>query len=118
MGLMFGIASTAGVMVRAVRELRRQIGTLRALGLGHMRFSVTHLPPAVLLFTASVERPPGGAGRSTVTYPIVAASASQRSALKPELDTGSTTPSENTITSRPEGVVATPSFWRRSRRTG
>ena len=33
MGLIVGIAGTAVVMVRAVRERRRQIGTLRALGL-------------------------------------------------------------------------------------
>jgi putative ABC transport system permease protein len=34
MGLIVGIAGTAVVMVRAVRERRRQIGTLRALGFG------------------------------------------------------------------------------------
>jgi putative ABC transport system permease protein len=34
MGLVVGIAGTAVVMVRAVRERRRQIGTLRALGFG------------------------------------------------------------------------------------
>ena len=34
MGLIVGIAGTAVVMIRAVRERRRQIGTLRALGFG------------------------------------------------------------------------------------
>jgi putative ABC transport system permease protein len=34
MGLIVGIAGTAVVMVRAVRERRRQIGTLRAIGFG------------------------------------------------------------------------------------
>jgi putative ABC transport system permease protein len=34
MGLIVGIAGTGVVMVRAVRERRRQIGTLRALGFG------------------------------------------------------------------------------------
>jgi putative ABC transport system permease protein len=34
LGLIVGIAGTAVVMVRAVRERRRQIGTLRALGFG------------------------------------------------------------------------------------
>jgi putative ABC transport system permease protein len=34
MGLVVGIAGTAVVMIRAVRERRRQIGTLRALGFG------------------------------------------------------------------------------------
>jgi putative ABC transport system permease protein len=34
MGLLVGIAGTAVVMVRAVRERRRQIGTLRAIGFG------------------------------------------------------------------------------------
>ena len=34
MGLIVGIAGIAVVMVRAVRERRRQIGTLRALGFG------------------------------------------------------------------------------------
>ena len=34
LGLVVGIAGTAVVMVRAVRERRRQIGTLRALGFG------------------------------------------------------------------------------------
>ena len=44
MGLIVGIAGTAVVMVRAVRERRRQIGTLRAIGFG--------------------SRPSGGASRS------------------------------------------------------
>ena len=34
MGLLVGIAGLAVVMLRAVRERRRQIGTLRALGFG------------------------------------------------------------------------------------
>jgi putative ABC transport system permease protein len=34
LGLLVGIAGTAVVMIRAVRERRRQIGTLRALGFG------------------------------------------------------------------------------------
>lgn len=34
MGLIVGIAGTAVVMIRAVRERRRQIGTLRAIGFG------------------------------------------------------------------------------------
>jgi putative ABC transport system permease protein len=34
MGLVVGIAGIAVVMVRAVRERRREIGTLRALGFG------------------------------------------------------------------------------------
>ncbi len=34
MGLVVGIAGTAVVMIRAVRERRRQIGTLRAIGFG------------------------------------------------------------------------------------
>src|SRR4029078_10042351 len=34
MGLVVGIAGIAVVMVRAVRERRRQIGTLRAIGFG------------------------------------------------------------------------------------
>jgi putative ABC transport system permease protein len=37
LGLIVGIAGTAVVMVRAVRERRRQIGTLRALGFGARR---------------------------------------------------------------------------------
>jgi putative ABC transport system permease protein len=34
LGLLVGVAGTAVVMIRAVRERRRQIGTLRALGFG------------------------------------------------------------------------------------
>ena len=41
MGLIVGIAGTAVVMVRAVRERHHQIGTLRALGFGARRVGRT-----------------------------------------------------------------------------
>ena len=72
MGLIVGIAGTAVVMVRAVRERRRQIGTLRALGFPSRTVGRSF---AVETGFVAVEGTLIGAGLALVTlYDIVALS--------------------------------------------
>jgi putative ABC transport system permease protein len=72
LGLLVGIAGTAVVMIRAVRERRRQIGTLRALGFGKRTVGRSF---AIETATVAVEGSVIGAVLALVTlYDIVALS--------------------------------------------
>jgi putative ABC transport system permease protein len=72
LGLLVGIAGTAVVMIRAVRERRRQIGTLRALGFGKRTVGRSF---AIETATIAVEGSLIGAVLALVTlYDIVALS--------------------------------------------
>ena len=72
LGLLVGIAGTAVVMIRAVRERRRQIGTLRALGFGKRTVGRSF---AIETGTVAVEGSLIGAVLALVTlYDIVALS--------------------------------------------
>jgi putative ABC transport system permease protein len=72
LGLLVGIAGTAVVMIRAVRERRRQIGTLRALGFGKRTVGRSF---AIETATVAVEGSVIGCGLALVTlYDIVALS--------------------------------------------
>ncbi len=72
LGLLVGIAGTAVVMIRAVRERRRQIGTLRALGFGRRTVGRSF---AIETATVAVEGSLIGAALALVTlYDIVALS--------------------------------------------
>ena len=72
LGLLVGIAGTAVVMIRAVRERRREIGTLRALGFGKRTVGRTF---AIETATVAVEGSVIGAALALVTlYDIVALS--------------------------------------------
>jgi putative ABC transport system permease protein len=72
LGLLVGIAGTAVVMIRAVRERRRQIGTLRALGFGRRMVGRSF---AIETATVAVEGSLIGCALALVTlYDIVALS--------------------------------------------
>jgi putative ABC transport system permease protein len=72
MGLIVGIAGTAVVMIRAVRERRRQIGTLRAIGFGAHSVGRSFAIESAFI---AVEGTVIGAGLALVTlYDIVALS--------------------------------------------
>jgi len=72
LGLLVGIAGTAVVMIRAVRERRRQIGTLRALGFGKRTVGRSF---AIETATVAVEGSLIGSALALVTlYDIVALS--------------------------------------------
>jgi putative ABC transport system permease protein len=72
LGLLVGIAGTAVVMIRAVRERRRQIGTLRALGFGRRMVGRSF---AIETATVAVEGSVIGCALALVTlYDIVALS--------------------------------------------
>ena len=72
LGLIVGIAGTAVVMIRAVRERRRQIGTLRALGFGKQAVGRSF---AVETAVVAIEGTVIGAALALVTlYNIVALS--------------------------------------------
>ena len=72
LGLIVGIAGTAVVMIRAVRERRRQIGTLRALGFGKQAVGRSF---AVETAVVAIEGTVIGAALALVTlYDIVALS--------------------------------------------
>ena len=72
LGLIVGIAGTAVVMIRAVRERRRQIGTLRALGFGKQAVGRSFaIETAIVAIEGTVI---GGALALVTLYDIVALS--------------------------------------------
>jgi putative ABC transport system permease protein len=72
LGLLVGVAGTAVVMIRAVRERRRQIGTLRALGFGKRTVGRSF---AIETATVAIQGTVIGAALALVTlYDIVALS--------------------------------------------
>jgi putative ABC transport system permease protein len=72
LGLLVGIAGTAVVLIRAVRERRRQIGTLRAIGFGKRAVGRSF---AIETAAVAIQGTVIGAGLALVTlYDIVALS--------------------------------------------